>query len=332
MAPKLKSVDQQVMVITGASSGIGLATARLAAERGARVVLVSRDDADLRLATEEIKAKGGKARYVVADVADPEQLQEVIETAANEFGGFDTWVNNAGVSVYGRLDEVPVEDARRVFETNYWGTVNGSLAALPLLKQRGGALINVGSVVSDRSVPLQGHYAATKQAIKAFTDALRVELAEGGAPVSVTLIKPSAIDTPYTVHARNYMEREPKFPDPVYHPDLVAQTILEAAERPLRDVIVGGGGRMLTALDNMPKLADRYMKVMYKQQKSDRVTPITRRDALWEPLPDDAAVRGNHQGRVFQRSLYTAAKIHPLRSLAALGLALALGAVLLKKQ
>lgn len=146
MKIELKKLADQVVVITGASSGIGLATAKMAAERGARVVLASRDDEDLRRAVDEIRGQGGRATHVVADVADFEAVRGIVDAAIREFGGFDTWVNNAGVPIYGRIEEVMLDGARRLFETNYWGVVNGSLAALPQLKQHGGALINVGSV------------------------------------------------------------------------------------------------------------------------------------------------------------------------------------------
>ncbi|HEX2219445.1 MAG TPA: SDR family NAD(P)-dependent oxidoreductase, partial [Gemmatimonadales bacterium] len=166
MKHKLKPIGEQVIVITGASSGIGLATAKLAAERGGRVVLVSRDEEDLAAAAGEIRASGGWATYQVADVADYRAMQRVARQVVVELGRIDTWVNNAGVTVYGLIEEVPIEDARRLFETNYWGVVNGSLAALPHLRTDGGALINVGSVLSDTGYPLQGHYTASKHAVK----------------------------------------------------------------------------------------------------------------------------------------------------------------------
>jgi short-subunit dehydrogenase len=317
---ELKPVSRQVIVITGASSGIGLATAKMAARRGARVVLSSRDEEDLRRAAEEIRREGGSVAWVVADVADRDAVQKVADTAIREYGGFDTWVNNAGVSIYGRLEEVSLEDARRLFETNYWGVVHGSLAALAHLRERGGALINVGSIVSDITIPLQGHYSASKHAVKGFTDGLRVELMEAGAPVSVTLVKPAAIDTPYPVHAENYLEVEPKLPVPVYAPEVVARTILECAEEPRREVTVGGGGRMMTWMGAVsPALADRYMMAtMFEGQRSDR--PRSRsRSTLHEPHSRDGRVRGDYPGHVMKSSAYTRAALHPV--VTALGLA-----------
>ncbi len=157
MNVKLKKLSDQVIVITGASSGIGLATALEAARRGARVVLASRDEADIKKATDQISQKGGQAMPVVVDVGDQASVEALAEQAIVAYDRIDTWVNNAGVSIYGKLEEVPLEDAHRLFETNYWGVVHGSLAAVPHLKQHGGALINVGSELSETAMPLQGH-------------------------------------------------------------------------------------------------------------------------------------------------------------------------------
>jgi NAD(P)-dependent dehydrogenase (short-subunit alcohol dehydrogenase family) len=235
MKPHLKNLSDQTVVITGASSGTGMATARLAARRGARVVLAARGAHGLRDAGDAIRADGGEVACVVADVAQEGDVRRIAEVALDRFGGVDTWVNNAGVSVYGRLEDVPIEDQRRVFETNYWGTVYGCRVALEHLRQRGGALINVGSILSERAFPLQGAYSASKHAIKGFTDALRMELMHDGAPVSVTLIKPAAIDTPYIYHARNYLPMRPQNPPPLYAPEVVARAILHAAEHPARE-------------------------------------------------------------------------------------------------
>jgi short-subunit dehydrogenase len=329
MAVQLKKLSDQILVITGASSGIGLTTAKMAAERGAKVVLAARDEEGLRRAVEEIRANGGEAVHVAADVGDLQAVHEIADTAVRTYGGFDTWVNNAGISIYGRALEVPVEDARRLFDTNYWGVVNGCTVAAPHLRQRGGALINVGSIVSDLPIPLQGHYSASKHAVKAYTDALRMELEEEDAPVSVTLVKPSAIDTPFPEHARNYMEKEPNLPPPVYAPEEVARTILACAEKPVRDVIVGGGGRVMTALGNLtPRLADKSMEAaMFDAQKTDEPSHAGRPDALWGPVRGSGRERGGYPGHVMRSSVYTRAALSPgmaLVCVAALGLAVTL--------
>lgn len=318
---QLKPLAEQVVVITGASSGIGLTTARMAARRGARVVLASRSRRNLRRAAKRIRADGGEATYVVADVADPEQVEQIAETALREFGGLDCWVNNAGVSIYGTLREVPMDDAHRLFETNYWGMVHGSLVAAELLREHGGTIINVGSVVSDVSLPLQGHYSASKHAVKGFTDALRMELEREGAPISVTLVKPASIATPYTRHARNLMDKAATLPPPVYHPKVVARTILKCAERPVREITVGGGGRMLSAMNRLtPRLADRYMeRVVFDQQQRDEPAE-DRPDNLYSPVRERPAEEGEIDRHVMRTSAYTRARMHPVQTV--LGVAL----------
>jgi short-subunit dehydrogenase len=259
MSIDLKPLDQQVIVITGASSGIGLATAESAAQQGAKLVLAARSGQTLDEVCQRIKSAGGQAIYVVADVAKRDQVDHVAEAALQKFGRIDTWINDAGLSIYGRLDETQEEDARRLFDTNFWGVVNGSLAALPYLKINGGALINVGSEVSDAVVPLQGMYSASKHAVKGFTDALRVEIEElDEAPVSITLIQPTAVDTPFPQHARNYMDQEPKLPTPMIEPQKVAEAILKAAVKPERDVKVGAMSKLNTMTAKIaPGLGDK---------------------------------------------------------------------------
>jgi len=314
----LKPVGEQVIVITGASSGIGLATAEMAAGRGARVVLSSRDAVDLEQAVGRIRAGGGQAIQVTADVADFEAVKRVAAAASREYGGFDTWVNNAGVSIYGRLQDVGLMDARRLFETNYWGVVHGTLAALPQLKEHGGALINVGSILSDTGYPLQGHYSASKHAVKGFTDSLRLELENAEAPVSVTLVQPAAIDTPYPEHAKSYLGVEPKHTPPVYAPEVVARAILSAAERPTRNVLVGGGAKLLNTIERFaPKVGDRFKEATAAGQRSDR--PARFEDTLFSPRPGDSRVRGRYPGHVMTTSAYTRVRLNRGRTL--LGLA-----------
>src|SRR5207248_10132026 len=207
MAITLKPLDQQVIVITGASSGIGLTTAETAARGGAKVVLAARSGRTLDEIVARINAAGGQAMAVVADVANRPEVERIAEAAVSRFGRIDTWVNDAGVAIYGRLDEVSEQDSRRLFDTNVWGVVNGSLVALPHLKKQGGALINIGSEVSEAVAPLLGMYSASKHAVKGFTDALRIEIDQlDKAPVSITLIQPTAVGTPFDEHGKNYMD------------------------------------------------------------------------------------------------------------------------------
>jgi NADP-dependent 3-hydroxy acid dehydrogenase YdfG len=254
--PRLLPLDRQVLVITGATSGIGLCTAQLAAQRGARVVLVARSTGVLRSLREQIEASGGTALDVAADVSDRAQVEAAARAAIDAFGRIDTWVNNAGVSIYGRLDEVSEADSRRLFDVNFWGVVHGSLVALPHLRANGGALINVGS---EAPLPLQGMYASSKHAVKGFTDSLRVEVGDvGGAPVSVTLIQPSAVNTPHPRHARNYMDAQPQPDATAIDPERVAEAILRAATDGGRDVKVGAMAALNKAVSALvPVLADK---------------------------------------------------------------------------
>ncbi|RTQ51466.1 SDR family NAD(P)-dependent oxidoreductase [Hymenobacter gummosus] len=334
MALKLKKLQDQVIVITGASSGIGLVTARMAAKKGAKVVLAARSEDALRQLTQEIKAAGGQAAYIVADMSQPDAARSIAQKAQSEFGGFDTWVNNAGVSIYGKVEDTPVEDMRQLFEVNFWGLVNGSLEAVKHLKTRGGALINVGSILSDITAILQTIYSASKHAVKGFTDGLRMELEMDGAPVSVTLIQPAAIDTPYPIHAKNYMEREAKHAPPAYAPETVARAILHSCAAPERNVVVGGGGRAFISMEQWtPGLLDKFMeKAFVKQEKADYAPRPLHQNALDRPM-GALEERGNYPGHTRETSYYTEAvtsKSPVLKTALAVGAGLALATWLSK--
>jgi short-subunit dehydrogenase len=284
MSHKLKPVQEQVIVITGASSGIGLATALEAAKQRAKLVLSARSETTLSDVASKIRAGGGEAIYVVADVADRAQVQRIADVAIEKYGRIDTWVNDAGVSIFGRIDAVSEEDNRRLFDTNFWGVVNGSLVALPHLKASRGALINVGSEVSDAVVPLQGMYSASKHAVKGFTDALRVELEHvDKTEIAISLIQPTAVNTPYPEHAANYMDCEPKLPTPQIEADQVAKAILDAASHHRRDVTVGSMAVMNTLTARLaPALSDRMTAKQASRQQTDKPATRDRKGALYQ--------------------------------------------------
>lgn len=320
--PRLKPIGEQVIVITGASSGIGLATARAAAKAGAKIIAASRNAEAVEELAQELSNEGGEALGVACDVTNENEVRRLAEAAIDRFGGFDTWVNNAGVSVYGTLEEVEREDMRHVFETNFWGVVHGSLVALEHLKMRGGAIINMGSTLSERVIPLQGIYCASKFAVRGFTDALRMESEKAGYPVAITLIKPAAIDTPYVQHAKNYLPEEPQNPPPVYSPEVVTEVILHCATHPERDMFAGGAGAMFGWMEKMmPRITDRVMEatLFQMQQKGEDAQP--RGDAgLYHPGVPMLQQRGQYNGPVVKFCPYNKAKINRVAlRLAALG-------------
>ena len=326
MSYPLKKISDQVMVITGASSGIGLATAYRAAHQGARVVLAARNEAALEEIVQRIRDQGGHAIHVVADVSKPEDVEKVAQAAIEQFGGFDTWVNNAGLGIFGRLDEVSDEDSRRLFDVNFWGLVYGTRIAAAHLRPNGGAIINLGSVVSDVAFPVQGMYCASKHAIKGFTDSFRMELEEAEAPVSVTLIKPASINTPFAYHAKNYLSQEPKLPPPVYAPEDVADAIVYAAVHGGRDYYIGGGGKLMSTLNkHLPSMVDWVgARTVRKQSTYDR-PPSRERGGNLHEAGQDGEVHGDSPHLVM-RSVYTKATLNPLVSsavLAAVGMAAA---------
>ncbi len=308
----LKKLSDQVIVITGASSGIGRATAKMAASRGAQVLLTARSTPELVKVVSEIREAGGRAEYYSADVTRPEQLEAAAEYAEKELGRIDTWVNNAGVSVYGRIEQLGLDDMRRVMDVTFWGAVNGTRSALPRLRKQGGALINVGSEVCSAPVPLQGPYVAAKHALLGFTDVLRLELEKDGAPVSVTLIRPGSVDTPFFRHAKSVTGQEPAPPPPVYAPEIVAEAILHCAEHPERDVVVGGAARAMISLSQAaPRWADRLLRRTLFSKQQGRPRHGIGEGSLYEPGGPSSA-HGGYDGR--RHSFYTTASLHPWAS------------------
>ncbi|MDE1548344.1 SDR family oxidoreductase [Jeotgalibaca caeni] len=324
----LKKVNYQTMVLTGATSGIGLVTARMAAAKGTKLVLVARNEEALKQLTEEITAKGTQAVYVKADVSKEEDIQKIVETAIRTFGGFDTWVNNASVTIYGHITDIPVEDMRQLFEINYWGVVYGSLAAVHHFKEKGspGALINVGSVIGNRGTPIQSVYSSSKFAVHSFTDGLRMELEKEQVPISVSQIHPAKINTPYTDHATSYIDHHPSHQAMMYPPESVAEAILFAAEKPVRDMYVGTHSKVMALLGTLaPRFTDRYMEKLFYPELYDphRVAKEPSAGNLYESKTD-LSERGSNIGWERKTSWMVKAKKYPtLTKAAVLGVGLA---------
>src|SRR5687767_9459463 len=235
--------------------------------------------------------------------------------------------------MYGRIMELSIEDMRRQMDVNYWGQVYGSRTAVQHLRRTGGALINVGSALSDRAIPLQGGYCAAKHALKAFTDALRMELEEQGLPVAVTLVKPASIDTPFFEKARTYLGVEPQPVPPVYSPEVVSEVILHAAEHPLRELIAGGSGAKLSGARFAPRLADLYMERWTFDGQKTHIPANGRPDNLYAPVAHDGGERGSlWDGHTRESSLYTQAVLHPGRAAAMIGLVAVAAALALRRR
>ncbi|OWR32805.1 oxidoreductase [Saccharibacillus sp. O23] len=314
----LKPLSEQIIVITGASSGIGLVTARMAAAAGARVVAVARNEEALKELIAELEGKGQTAAYVVADVGREEDVQRVAETAIRQFGTFDTWVNNAGVSIFGQAMEVTTQDMKRMFDTVYWSVVYGSKAAVRHFKERGvpGALINIGSIFGDRGVVVQSTYSSAKFAVHGWTENLRMELEKEKAPVSVTLIHPGRIDTPYNEHAQSYLDKQPVHRGMIYPPEAVAEAILHTAQHPKRDMFVGSQARLGALFGNLvPRLTDKAFEwIMFRgQQSHERPSHPREAGSLYEP-GYGMHERGTNEGFVRGGSLYVKASKHPVAS------------------
>ncbi len=316
-----KPLREQVVVITGASSGIGRKTAHLLAERGASVVLAARNEPALNEAAREVTERGGRALVVPTDVSDRAQVQVLAERAVSHFGRIDTWVNDAAVSTYAYARSQPIEDIERVLAVNVLGTIHGCQIALPYLAKQGGTIINVGSVLGERAIPLQGIYCATKHAVKGFTEALRMELDHEQIPVNVTLIKPAVIDTPFYTQAKSLMGKRPRAVPPIYDVSVPAEAIVYACENYRRDIYAGGSAAALAGLQTVaPQALDTFMKHsgdywgFFEGQLLDEIDDG--RSNLYQPEPGLGATDGGNAPRsktVTLPSPYTSvAELHPI--------------------
>jgi short-subunit dehydrogenase len=246
---KAKPIEEQTIVITGATNGIGLATAKMAAEKGANVILVGRNGDELDRVTDEIVKAGGHAIAVTANVSQLEDLKRLQRIAIETFGQIDTWINHAAMSIYGYMMDSDISEERKLFETNFWGTRFGSQVAVEMMQEKGGVLINLGSEVSVAAQPLLGIYSASKCALKAFTEALRLELRDKNIPIEVCLVRPTNIESSFPEHE--------------------ALAILKCAEHPQRDVYVGGPARLSAILDTFfPTVKDMMTESKLKELKT----------------------------------------------------------------
>jgi NAD(P)-dependent dehydrogenase (short-subunit alcohol dehydrogenase family) len=328
---RLKPLAEQVVVVMGASSGIGRLCALRFAGEGAKVVVSARGREGLASLVEEITEAGGEATAVPAEVTDFDQVRAVAEHAVGRYGRLDTWVHLAAVLLVASVEDATPEEFGRIVEVNLMGQVHGAMAALPQLKHGGGgALIHVSSMGAKRSIPLQSAYCASKHGIDGFLEALRVELAYEGAPVSVTQVMPATINTPFFDKARTKLGVKPVAPPPIYQPGVVADAVLYAAEHRARDLVVGGAARaVVTAQQISPRLLDALLRrfgfgVHYTDEPKSEDAP----NNLFAPVQGLDTVYGSFGHRAHPRSLYNWLELHPTAKRGA-ALGAALGALVL---
>jgi NAD(P)-dependent dehydrogenase (short-subunit alcohol dehydrogenase family) len=302
-----KDLGQHVVVITGASSGIGRETALEFGRRGARVVAAARNEEALRTLADEITRLGGEALPIVTDVSDYAQVSALASGAEDRFGRIDTWVNNAAVSTYGTVEQMDASELHRVVEVNLMGEIYGMKAALPHLRKSHGCLINVSSALGERAIPLQAAYCAAKHGVVGFGEALRLELAAERSPVNVVDVLPSSINTPLFSHARSKIGVKPKPVGRIYEPNVVAEAIVAAAERPVRQVYVGFAGRLLAIAQRIsPRVTDWYLTGpgdAVSGQRTDR--PDDAADNLFTPSVGRGRTTGEFGERSKSTSVYT---------------------------
>lgn len=325
-----RELSHQVVVITGASSGVGRETALLLGERGAKVVLAARNEEALQSLEQEIVRLGGAAEVCVTDVSDWSQISRLADRAIERFGRIDTWVNCAAVSIYGRVHELSAEEIKRVIDVTLLGQVYGMRAALEKMRENGeGAIINVASALALQAIPLQSAYVAAKHGIFGFAESLRMELKHDKSRITVSTLLPSSINTPLFEHARSKLGVLPQPLPPVYQPRVVADAVLAAMERPQSMMVVGGAGKILEVLHRLaPRCAAtillRVSKPVRKQQSNQ---PDDGRDNLFTASTGPGAVDGSFGQKAKSSSVYTSVlEQHPwrIRLLLSLG---ALGAV-----
>jgi NAD(P)-dependent dehydrogenase (short-subunit alcohol dehydrogenase family) len=314
-----------VVVVTGASAGVGRATVRAFAQRGARLGLLARGRDGLQAAARDVRAVGSEALVLPTDVADAAQVEAAAEAVEQAFGPIDIWVNNAMVSVFSPIKDMMAAEFQRVTEVTYLGYVYGTMAALRrMLPRDQGLIIQVGSALAYRGIPLQAAYCAAKHAVQGFTESLRCELLHDQSNVRVTMVQMPALNTPQFNWVKSRLPRKPQPVPPIFQPEVAADAIVWAAQQNRRDVYVGWPTVKAIVGDKLaPGYADRYLARMgYEAQQYDGLADPNRPHNLWEPLPGDHGAHGDFDARAANTSLQFWANKHR-RALALVGLGLA---------
>jgi NAD(P)-dependent dehydrogenase (short-subunit alcohol dehydrogenase family) len=308
-----KPLSEQVVVVTGASSGLGRAIARLAGERGAKVVVTARNAEALDACVAEIEAFGSEALAVPGDVAVQDDVARAVEEAVDRFGRIDTYVANAIVTVYAEAHRLEPEELRRVMDVNFFGTVYGYWAALPHLRESRGTFLHVNSALAYRGIPLQAAYCASKGALRNFFESARVELQKEGADVAVSLVLPGAINTPQFDRDRQKIGYQPQPVPPIYQPEPFAEAVLHCCEHPIRELPIGWGAqKLLWGQKLSPRAGDWMLRRMgWKSQHTGEPKPVGSPDNLFETLPGDPGAHGRFDARSRRSTAWTALRLKP---------------------
>jgi NAD(P)-dependent dehydrogenase (short-subunit alcohol dehydrogenase family) len=292
--------EHRVVVVTGATAGVGRAISRLFAHEGASVALLARDPQRLETTRQELERLGGRAIAIPTDVADPEQVEAAADRVERELGPIDIWVNCAMATMVSPLSGISVAEFRRVTEVTYLGTVWGTMAALRRMRPRDrGTVIQVGSALAYRSIPLQAPYCGAKHAARGFTESVRTELLHDRSRVHITMVELPAVNTPQFDWCRTTLQRQPQPVGTVYEPEVIARAVVWAARKRRREVYVTHGAALSIWADKIfPGLLDRYLaRTGVKAQQSEEPILPGRPDNLWAPVPGDFAARGRFSDR-----------------------------------
>jgi short-subunit dehydrogenase len=309
----VKSHEREVVVITGASAGLGRAVVREFAGHGAHIGLIARGRDGLEGARREVEQAGGRALVLPTDVADAGAVEAAAEAVERELGPIDVWVNNAMASVFSPVKEMKADEYRRVTEVTYLGYVYGTLAALKrMLPRDRGKIVQVGSALAKRSIPLQSAYCAAKHAVEGFTESLRVELLHDESRVKVTMVQMPALNTPQFGWVKSRLPRRAQPVPPIFQPEVAARAVYWAAHHDRRELYVGlSTVEAITAEKVAPALADAYLaRTGYESQQTGEPEDPDRPDNLWEPVPGDHGAHGVFDARARGTSLELWAATH----------------------
>lgn len=314
----------EIVVITGASAGVGRATAIAFARRGAHLGLLARGRDGLEATRRDVEALGSKAVIVPTDVADARQVEHAADTVEREFGRIDIWVNNAMTSVFSPIQELQPEEVRRVTEVTYLGTVYGTMSALRRMRARDrGTIVQIGSALAYRAIPLQAAYCAAKHAVQGFTEALRCELLHDNSRIRVTMVHLPALNTPHFSWVKSRLPRKPQPVPPIYQPEVAANAVVWAAHHDRREVHVGLP--TVVAIEGNKLFAgimDRYLaRNGYDSQQTDEPADPSRPDNLWNPLPGDRGAHGQFDDRALPCSPHFWLNTHRTWTFLGVGLA-----------